>query len=137
MKNQTSQKWLTWAGYAFENICLKHVLKIKESLGLSGVSTIETQWSFHGNKKDEGAQIDLVIDRADNCINLCEIKFCSDVYVLTKKDQEDLERKLRVFQRETGTRKTLFTTMITPYGVEENIHYLGTVQKQLTMNDLF
>jgi uncharacterized protein len=137
MKNQTSQKWVSWAGYAFENVCLKHVSKIKEALGLSGVSSFETQWSFHGTNKGEGVQIDLVIDRADDCINLCEIKFCNDVYVLTKKDQEDLERKLRVFQRETKTRKTLFTTMITPYGVEENIHYLGTVQKQLTMNDLF
>ncbi len=137
MKNQSSPQWLIWAGYAFENICLKHVSKIKEALGISGVSTIETQWSARRDKENEGAQIDLVIDRADNCINLCEIKFSNDVYVLTKKDQEALERKQRVFQRETGTGKTLFTTLITPYGAEENSYYLGTVQKQLTMNDLF
>ncbi len=137
MKNQSSQKWLTWAGYSFENICLKHVMKIKSALGLAGVSTIETQWSFHGDKKNEGAQIDLVIDRADNCINLCEIKFSNNVYVPTKQDQESLERNLRVFQREMGTRKTIFITMITPYGVEENTYYIGTVQNQLTMDDLF
>jgi uncharacterized protein len=137
MKQQISQKWLTWAGYAFENICLKHVSKIKEALGLAGISTIETQWSFHGSQKSDGAQIDLVIDRADNCINLCEIKFSNDVYVLTKKDQEDLERKRRIFQHETKSRKTVFTTLITPYGAQENVHYLGTVQKQLTMNNLF
>lgn len=137
MKVQSSHQWLTWSGYAFENICLKHVLSIKKALGLSGVSTIETQWSFRGNENENGAQIDLVIDRADNCINLCEIKFSNDIYVMTKQDKEILERKQSVFQRETKTRKTLFTTLITPYGAEENNHYLGTVQKQLTMQDLF
>jgi len=134
MKIQSSQKWLIWAGYAFENICLKHIAKIKAALGIAAVSSIETQMAFRG---DEGAQIDLVIDRADHCINLCEIKFSNDVYVLTKKDQEALERKKRVFQRETGTNKTLFTTLITPYGAEENSYYIGTVQKQLTMDALF
>ncbi len=137
MKMQSSQKWLTWAGYAFENICLKHVMKIKKSLGLAGVSTIESQWAVRGDKKVEGAQIDLVIDRADNCINLCEFKFSNDIYLFTKQDQESLQRKQRVFQRETGTRKTIFMTMITPYGVEETTYYIGTVQNQLTMNDLF
>lgn len=137
LKCQTSQSWQTWSGYAFENVCLKHVGKIKDALGISGVSSIETQWSFRGNKSAEGAQIDLLIDRADNCINLCEMRFSNDIYVLTKNDREALERKLRVFQRETGTNKTIFITMITPYGVVENEYYLGTVQKQLTMNDLF
>lgn len=137
LKNQSSQKWLSWAGYAFENICLKHVSNIKKALGISSVSTFETQWSLHGDEKNEGAQIDLVIERADNCINLCEIKFCTDKYVLLKKQQEDLERKERVFRAKTGTRKTLFTTLITPYGAEENSYYIATVQKQLTMNDLF
>ncbi len=137
LKQQQTHKWLAWAGYSFENICLKHAAKIKKALGLGGVSTIETQWAFSGEKEKRGAQIDLVIDRADNCISLCEIKFCKDIYALTKQEKEELERKKRVFQRETRTRKTLFTTMITPYGVKENEHYLGTVQHQLTMDDLF
>ncbi len=137
LKVQSSQKWLTWTGYAFENICLKHVANIKKSLGLGGVSTFETQWSFRGDKVNEGAQIDLIMDRADNCMNLFEMKFSNDVYIFTKRDKEELERKQRVFQRESGTKKTIFITIITPYGVEENIHYLGTVQKQLTMQDLF
>lgn len=137
MKAQSSHQWLTWSGYAFENICLKHILNIKKALGLAGISTIESQWSFKGSENEEGAQIDLVIDRADNCINLCEIKFCNDIFVMTKKDKEALLRKQKVFQRETKTRKTLFTTIITPYGTEENIHYLGTIQKQLTMQILY
>lgn len=137
LKVQSSHQWFTWTGYAFENLCLKHISNIKKALGLTGVSTIESQWSFHGNKAEEGAQIDLVIDRADNCINLCEIKFSNDVYQLTKQDKANLERKQRVFQRETRTRKTLFTTLITPYGAGENAQSLGIVQKQLTMQDLF
>lgn len=136
-KCQTSSSWLAWAGYAFENICLKHVGKIKEALGISGISSLESQWAIRGDSTTEGAQIDLLIDRADNCINMCEMRFSNDLYVLTKKDQEDLERKERVFRRETGTNKTIFITMITPYGVKENEYYLGTVQKQLTMNELF
>jgi predicted AAA+ superfamily ATPase len=134
MKSQSSQKWLTFSGYAFENLCLKHVSRIKEALGISAVTTFETQWSFKG---EEGAQIDLVIDRADHCINLCEIKFSSDVYVLNQQEREALERKQRVFQQETKTRKTLFTTLITSYGAEENNHSLGVVQKFLKMDDLF
>lgn len=136
VKCQTSQNWVTWSGYAFENICLKHIGKIKEALGISGVGSVETQWSFQGDKDKEGAQVDLLIDRQDNCINLCEIRFSNDKYLFTKKDQEALERKKRVFQRETGVKKAIFITMITPYGVTENEHYLGTVQKQLTMDAL-
>ena len=135
LKLQNSSKFLSWAGYAFENICLKHVDKIKKALGIGSVSTTETQWASRGN--NIGAQIDLVIDRADHCINLCEIKFSNDEYLFAKQDQEDLERKKLVFQQETQSRKTLFTTMICPYGVKVNEYYLGTVQSQLTMDALF
>ena len=72
--NQSSQKQLTWAGYAFENICLKHVIKIKAALGLAGVSTIETQMSLHGDKKSEEAQIDSVTHLTQKLENLL-IKF--------------------------------------------------------------
>lgn len=137
LKCQASQSWLSWAGYAFENVCLKHIGKIKEAIGITGVSSVDTQWSFRGDKSLPGVQIDLLIDRADNCINLCEMRFSNDTYVLSKKDKEALERKERVFRRETETNKTIFVTMITPYGVVENEHYLGTVQKQVTMNELF
>ena len=137
LKQQESTQWLVWAGYSFENICLKNALKIKQALGLGGISTIETQYFCKGQGNRFGAQIDLVIDRADGCVNLCEIKFSKDVMTLTKQDKLELERKRDVFRRETKTHKTLFTTMITPYGVEENPHYISVVQQQLNMNDLF
>lgn len=136
-KIQMSPTWHTWAGYAFENICLTHTSKIKEGLEIGGVSTTESYWRFHGNKEDAGAEIDLVIDRADQCINLCEMKFYGSTYSLTKEEAANLERKKIIFREKTQTRKATFTTLITPYGVKENEHYLSSVDNQLTIECLF
>ncbi|HEX4839418.1 MAG TPA: ATP-binding protein [Rhabdochlamydiaceae bacterium] len=137
--NKVSQTpaWHSWAGHMFENICLKHSGKIKEALGLAGITTHESHWQHFAKGKTRGAQIDLVIDRADNCINLCEIKFCNDEYKITKAYAEDLERKKKVFQEVTGTPKTIFLTLITPFGVKQNTHSIGIIDQQLTMNSLF
>lgn len=133
-----SPHWHSWAGYAFENICLKHSAKIKEALGLASVLTIESHWQHVASKKgDKGAEIDLIIDRADNCINLCEIKFYNSEFEVTQSYAKDLERKKEVFQKVTGTQKTLFITLITPYGMKENEHSLGLVNQQLTLDALF
>jgi len=129
--------WKTWAGYAFENVCLKHSWKIKIALGFAGVLTSESHWQHRGENGEEGAEIDLVIDRADDCINLCEIKFCAEEFEMTEAYAEELERKIRVFRKVTGTRKTIFMTMITPFGVKKNMYYLGVVHHQLTMDALF
>ena len=94
-------------------------------------------WRYIPKTDEDGAQIDLLIDRQDNCINLCEIKFYNDVYEVTKKDVENLMTKRRVFQQKTGTKKTVFITMITIFGVKKNEHYLSIVQNQLTMDVLF
>jgi hypothetical protein len=138
-KVQMSPAWHTWAGYAFENICLKHVSKIKEGLEIAGVSTTESYWRYLPPKKgsEAGAEIDLVIDRADQCINLCEIKFYNSVYSMTKEDADDLERKKVVFREKTQTRKAVFMTLVTPYGVNKNEHYLRSVDNQLTIECLF
>ena len=137
-KIQMTPAWHTWAGYAFENICFKAIGKIKEALKIGGVATREWRWRhFPTKENEEGAEIDLVIDRADQCINLCEIKFYNGIYALTKSDAENLERKKRVFLEKTQTRKAIFMTLITPYGTKENDHYLSFVDRQLTLEDLF
>lgn len=137
-KVQASQAWHIWAGYAFENICLKHVSKIKEALEIGGVLTQESHWQYSAqNKTERGAEIDLVIDRADQCINLCEIKFYNSLYTMTKLDAENLERKKNIFREKTGTRKAIFLTLITPFGVAENEYYLSSVNNQLTLDALF
>lgn len=140
IKQQSSHKWQTWAGHAFEIICFMHAEQIKNGLGLSGILTEQSQWACRqdsGSEGDFGAQIDLVIDRADGCINLCEVKFCKDEFVIDKDYAKVLERKKIVFSKKTQTRKTLFTTLITPYGAAKNAQYLACVDTQLTMKDLF
>ena len=84
-----------------------------------------------------GAQIDLLIDRNDQNINLCEIKFGASTYELTKKDAADIENKKRVFRHHTGTRKHLFVTLITTMGVVNNAHKINGVDQVVTLEDLF
>jgi len=136
-KMHASSSWKAWAGHTFENICLKHSDKIKEALGLGGITTFESHWQHKGSKKEKGAEIDQLIDRADGCINLCEIKFCEGKFTITKSYARELEYKKRLFQKITGTRKTIFITLITPFGINENSHSIDVVDQQLTMNALF
>lgn len=137
IKQQASQSWRAWAGYAFESICLKQSAQLKEALKIGGVRTSESYWSAGASDKDRGVQIDLVIDRADQCINLCEIKFSTGPFVVTKQYAEELERKKRLFKEITKTKKALFVTLITPSGAEENDHYVSIVDNQVTIDDLF
>ncbi|QZA58792.1 AAA family ATPase [Candidatus Rhabdochlamydia porcellionis] len=139
IKKQSTPKWNTWSGCAFESLCLKHIQKIKKALGISGISTIESGWRYLPKKaiKEQGAQIDLVIDRADKCINLCEMKYSSSEFIIDKPYEEKLQNKKSVFRKQTETTKTLFVTMVTTYGVKKNSHYLSVIDNQLTMDDLF
>ena len=93
----TGQAWKSWVGLAFENICLKHIEQIKKGLGIWGIYCEPSTWRYVPKAGEDGAQIDLLIDRQDNCINLCEIKFYNDEFELTKKDMENLKTKRRVF----------------------------------------
>lgn len=139
-KIQLSPTWNSWAGYAFENICLKHVVKIKEALEIGGVSSRQWHWQCRTSKNsdiDEGAEIDLVIDRADQCINLCEIKFYNNTYVFKKHDAEAIEKKKRIFIGHTRTKKAIFVTLITSYGANETEYYHECVDNQLTIDNLF
>ncbi len=133
---QQSQRYAVWAGYAFENLCLRHIQKIKQALGLGAVNTKEGGWQ--GSSEPEGkAEIDLVIERADRCINLCEMKFRMERLHIDKKLAEQLERKRRIFKGATQTKKTLFTTLISPYGAGELGPYHHAVDQQITLDDLF
>ena len=87
-----------------------------------------------GKKESE---IDLVIDRADQCINLCEIKFCNASFQMTKSYAQELQGKKEAFRTKTDTRKTLFTTLITPHGAVANPAYLSAVDNQIVIDELF
>jgi uncharacterized protein len=136
-KMQSSQSFISWAGYAFENVCLKHIVNIKKALGITSVSTLEYHFSSKGTKDDKGAEIDLIIDRKDGCIHLCEIKFSSNEFVISSDYAKKLETKKAIFYQKTKTKKSLFITMITPYGVKKNENYIGLVDQEITLEDLF
>lgn len=126
-----------WSGYAFESVCLKHIAQIKQALGIAAVYTEQSAWRWKGDASLGGAQIDLLIDRADGCINLCEIKFAEAPYVITKKYAAELLRKEQAFRMKTTSRKALFTTIISPYGVFDNEYRVQRVQSQITLQHLF
>jgi uncharacterized protein len=132
-----TQTWITWSGYAFENICFQHIDNIKGALSIGGVHT--NQYSFLAKTTDEneGAQIDLLIDRQDNVISLCEVKFYNDELVLTKADADNLRRKKSIFRHVTSTKKQIFIVLITTFGLLKNKHSLGLVDNVLDMNALF
>jgi hypothetical protein len=135
MTHIDSPKYRAWSGYAFEQVCLCHLPQIKHALGISGVQTSVSSW--RSSSKDHGAQIDLVIDRRDQVINLCEMKFSVNPFNIDKKYTEGLQNKIRVFKQETGTRKSVFLTMITTFGLQPNSSAAGIVQNDLQMNVLF
>jgi hypothetical protein len=124
-----------WSGYAFEQVCLAHIRQIRQALGILGVLADVSGWRSR-NPDEGGAQVDLVIERNDNVINLCEMKYADSPFVIDKKHDLDLRSKVGAFQRETRTRKAVHLTMVTPYGVKHN-SYSGVFQSEVTMEDLF
>ena len=130
--------WRAWSGYAFEGICLKHATQIKRALGIEAVETQESAWTHRPREAGErGAQIDLLIDRKDAAVNLCEMKFTEGPFVVDKRYAEDLRRKKAVFRSVTGTRKSLFITLVTTFGVSDNKHARAVVDTAIEMDALF
>jgi AAA+ ATPase superfamily predicted ATPase len=125
------QSYISWAGFNFETICLKHIDQIKKALKIEGIHSVHSSWS---NKE---AQIDLVIKRADRWINLCEVKFYDSTYQIDKKEADNLRNKIQQFRKETGTNYTVFLTYITTFGISQNAHYHELVEQDFTMEILF
>ncbi len=123
-----------WSGYAFEQVCLHHIPQIKRALGISGVESHSSAWKSQSSEK--GAQIDLLIDRRDEVINLCEMKFSTAPFTINKSYAANLNNKIEVFNEETKNRKALHLTMITTFGVKSN-SYSHIVHRDLTMDVLF
>lgn len=132
-----TSSWKSWSGFAFESICLKHVSQIKKGLGIAGVLTEESAWRYFPDKSEQGTQIDLLIDRSDYCINICEMKYSQSEFTIDKSYADDLRKKPIVFREKVKTRKTLFLTMITTYGVKRNSYYTELIQNEVTMDALF
>ena len=127
----------SWMGYAFENICLTHLKEIHEALGISGIYTQVSSFNFKGNETLSGIQIDLIIDRNDGIINLCEAKFTNKEFALTKDYTADLRRKRTVFQEISKTKKMVTTVLLTTYPAMQNACYNEEVYAEVSLEKLF
>lgn len=129
-----TSKYHSWCGYAFEILVLNHVQKIKEILGVSGVES--NQYALSLRNHDRSSQIDLIIDRKDGIINLCEMKYSNSPYVITKSDSENLYKKLEMFQKYSNTKSSVLITFITSGELKQN-EYSDVVQISIRGDMLF
>ncbi len=135
----TSPGLLAWMGLSFELICLQHHEQIKKALGISGMATSVSTWRYQPKPEEperKGAQVDLVIERADRIIHLCEMKFSQKKFTLTKEYEERLRDRLGLFQEVTATTKTVVQTFVTTYGLTDP-HASSLIHSEVKMDDLF
>jgi AAA+ ATPase superfamily predicted ATPase len=131
--------WLNWAGIAFEQICNKHIEQIRLALGLDKISCEIGNWRYVPPKgsKEKGAQIDLLFDRDDNAITICEIKYSDDEFSIDKTYANNLINKLNVFENHFLTKKQIFLSMISTAGVKKNMWYEDLIQAQVYLKHFF
>ncbi len=132
-----TQSFKSWSGYAFESICLKHMAQIKKALGISGIYSEASTFYQKGQAGDPGVQIDLLLDRNDHTINLFEIKFYTEPYLFTRIQADALRTKAALFKHYTQTRKHIFLSLISTYGLIENEHSIGLIDNALSFDVLF
>jgi hypothetical protein len=127
-----------WCGLAFERVCLQHIPQMKKALGISGVLSEAYSWACREDSAKGicGSQIDLMIVRKDQVINLCEMKYSAKKYSVTAKADEEISRKISDFLAVTGARYAIHATLVTPYGIAEG-SYTGRIQNVITADDLF
>jgi DNA-binding MarR family transcriptional regulator len=126
----------SWAGYAFEALAFQHIKEIKHALGISGIQSSTSAWSSEPKKNQKGCQIDLLIDRKDGIINICEIKFYRTKFIISNTYENELLNKMAVFQYESKTQKAIHLVLLTTHGLVQNKHS-GVVQKEIKLDDLF
>lgn len=130
-KLNRTQSYLSWSGFAFETLCLKHIQQIKQALRIDVIYTTSSSWF------NENAQVDMLIDRSDNVMHLCEMKFYNSEFAIDKSYYLNMKNKIAALQQDTKTRKNIFVTFITTYGIKENEYSKGLVHSHLEMDVLF
>ncbi len=136
-QNITSPSINSWRGFAFENVCFNHIGKIKDALGISGVITSQSAWSKRAEEdNNDGAQIDMIITRNDNVINMCEMKFYSGDFTVDKSYHTTLINRQKLLSTLIPRKSVIHGTLITTYGVTYN-EYSGDFVKVITLKELF
>ncbi|MCX7116201.1 MAG: ATP-binding protein [Gammaproteobacteria bacterium] len=133
-----SPAWKSWAGYAFEAICFKHIENIRIALHVPVTANIGT-WRYIPKKgSDEtGAQIDLLFDRDDDVVTLCEIKYSESAFEIDKKYAANLQNKIEVYKKKSGIEKQVFLAMVTSNGMKPTLYFDDLITNQATLADLF
>lgn len=126
----------SWQGFAFEELCFTHIKQIKSVLGIAGVQTNISSLIIPKDETNTGSQIDLIIDRADRVVNLCEIKFSNKEFVIDKTYEEKLRQRVDRIRELTKSKKNIHLTLISTFGLHSNA-YSGRIQRSLNLDDLF
>ena len=134
--NFTSDIMNSWKGVAFEQVCWNHIPQIKAALGISGVKTSISTWNVKGEDGEPGIQVDLLIFRDDNIVNLCEMKFSSFSYSVDKNEETRLIQRVETLKKTLSPKQKAHLTLITSYGLHQGKHS-GKIQKVITMDNLF
>ena len=134
--NENLPSLSTWRGRAFENLCLGHLAQIKRALGIEGVACEAATWTMRGTEDESGMQIDLILDRNDRVVNLCEMKFVNTSFTVDAKYEQVLRRRINWMSDHVGKRKNVQMTLVTTYGLTHGMHS-GVFQSTVTMDDLF
>ena len=137
MSLSQTQEFKSWSGYAFESICIKHLPQIEKALSIAGVFSEASGFIHRGTSDFPGLQIDLVLDRKDHVINLFEMKFYHEPWLLSKSTAIELRSRVSLFKNLTKTSKQVFLTTVTPFGIHKNEHSIGLVDSEVVMDDLF
>ena len=132
-----TQTWKSWSGYAFESLCIKHLPQLKKALGISGIYTEASAYAHKGNEDNAGIQIDLVLDRKDNVINLFEMKFYNAAWQISKSEATELRERIALFKRLSKTQKQVFLSIVSTYGVKMNDNSIGLIDNDLSLDVLF
>jgi len=128
--------YYVFQGYAYENVCYHHVTKIKEALGIAAVATEVSSYQSKANEVVPGTQTDLIIERADNCLHIIEVKFSNAPYAITKKYAAELRLKETVFRNNTGYKHQIFYTIITSHGLIDNKYSKEIINQAITIEQL-
>ena len=135
-QNQASQSIVSWRGFAFEEVCLLHINQIKQAMGIQGVSSRQSSWAITGNDEQEGTQIDLIIERADHIVNLCEMKFYGESFSVDKAYYQKMNYREKMLTEKIARKDIVHSILVTTYGLTYN-EYSGIFQHVITLDDLF
>jgi uncharacterized protein len=129
--------WISWSGYAFESICIKHLAQLKKKLSIAGIYAEASSYLNRGSADLAGIQIDLVLDRRDQVINLFEMKFYTTAWAMTQAESKGLLEKIALFKAHTKTSKQVFLTVVSAMGLTRNENSFAVVDSEVNLDDLF